>query len=56
MKQREPMGGPETWRLQGLWEEMGHSDPWEVLGLVPETRQTSSTSSCQARDRDEKFS
>ena len=33
MKLREPMGGPETWRLQGLGEEMGHSDHWEVLGL-----------------------
>lgn len=30
-------------------EEMGHSVHWEVLGLVPETRETSSTSSCSLR-------
>lgn len=41
VKQRKLMGGPEAWTLKGLWDEMGHSVHWEVLGLVPETRETS---------------
>lgn len=41
VKQGELMGGPEDQRLKGLGEEMGHSVHWEVLGLVPETRETS---------------
>lgn len=28
---------------------MGHSVHWEVLGLLPETRETSSTGSCSTR-------
>lgn len=35
------MGGSEAWRLKSLGKEMGQSVLKEVLGLVPETRETS---------------